>query len=339
MDNSNIENKNPLFLGVYQPPNVNKIPILFTFCGLPGSGKSRLANGLFVDRSGIFNQPVVHSSDNLRKELYGDENDQTHNAEIFTELFKRVKEDLQNGIDVCLDATNISKKDRATVLHNIGKIPCYKVCVTMLTPYEDCLSYNKQRDRVVPDWVIKKMYMKWCPPSLDEGFDDIVLVYSYKNTDVSDYSLDNFLYGRISSCSIDQDNPHHTLTIGEHCKKAYKYVCEKAPEDIPLQFAALIHDCGKPFTKSRKNHKGEEDNFSHYYQHQCVGAYLSMFMSDELGMPEVERVRVANLIYYHMHPLLSWRFSEKSKERDKRRIGQKMFDDIMLLNKADRAAH
>jgi hypothetical protein len=36
---------------------------------------------------------------------------------------------------------------------------------------------------------------------------------------------------------------------------------------------------------------------------------------------------------------MAWRDSEKSMERDKKLIGEKMFNDVMLLHKADVAAH
>ena len=48
---------------------------------------------------------------------------------------------------------------------------------------------------------------------------------------------------------------------------------------------------------------------------------------------------VTNMIYYHMHPYLAWKQSEKAKERDKKLLGEKMFNDIMLLHEADLAAH
>ena len=63
--------------------------------GLSGSGKS----------SYNFEEEVVKiSSDALRAELYGDENDQTHNAEVFNELHKRVILNLKNGKNVVYDS-------------------------------------------------------------------------------------------------------------------------------------------------------------------------------------------------------------------------------------------
>jgi hypothetical protein len=40
-----------------------------------------------------------------------------------------------------------------------------------------------------------------------------------------------------------------------------------------------------------------------------------------------------------MHPYLSWKQSERPKEKDKRIIGSDMYDDILLLHDADVAAH
>ena len=47
----------------------------------------------------------------------------------------------------------------------------------------------------------------------------------------------------------------------------------------------------------------------------------------------------ANLIYYHMHPYLSWSQSNKAKNKDKYLIGKQMFSDVMLLHEADVKGH
>ena len=59
-----------------------KKPKFYILVGLSGSGKS----------SYNFGEEIIKiSSDALRAELYGDENDQTHNSEIFNELHKTFK--------------------------------------------------------------------------------------------------------------------------------------------------------------------------------------------------------------------------------------------------------
>ena len=74
-------------------------PKLYMLVGLSGSGKS----------SYNFEEEVVKiSSDALRAELYGDENDQTHNTEVFNELHKRVISNLKNGNKIVIE-TNYAK--------------------------------------------------------------------------------------------------------------------------------------------------------------------------------------------------------------------------------------
>ena len=50
-------------------------------------------------------------------------------------------------------------------------------------------------------------------------------------------------------------------------------------------------------------------------------------------------IYVSNLIYYHMHPYMSWKQSEKAKERDRKLLGDEMFNDVLRLHEADVAAH
>lgn len=95
-------------------------PKFYMLVGLSGSGKS----------SYNFKEEVVKiSSDALRKELFGDENDQTHNAEVFNELHKRVILNLKNGKNVVYDATNLSRRRRVAFLNNIKYIDCEKECI------------------------------------------------------------------------------------------------------------------------------------------------------------------------------------------------------------------
>ena len=115
------------------------------------------------------------------------------------------------------------------------------------------------------------------------------------------------------------------------------------PREENLWVAASLHDIGKLFTKSRINGKGEEDDYCHYYQHHCVGAYECLtcfdFSGALTGKDIYDAFYTANLIYYHMHPYLSWSQSNKAKNKDKYLIGKQMFSDVMLLHEADVKGH
>jgi predicted kinase len=333
------EKLNPPTLRLYENENANKIPILFMTVGIVGSGKSYIAENLGVRRNGTVYEPVIHSSDALREELYGDINEQSNNADLFAELHKRIKADLQDGKDVIYDATNINKKRRTGFLQELKNIDCFKVCLCVMTPYEVCIEQNANRSRKVPNDVIKRMYMNWNPPALEEGFDDIVVAYNYGSISSEYYTLDNFFGGEVNADEISQENHHHKLTIGQHCRAAGVYAAEHNAENQRLVFAALTHDIGKVFTKTHINAKGFDDGECHFYQHQCVGAYLVLFYCNVMGVSQDDALYISNLIFYHMQPFLSWRNSKKAEEKQRRQMGETMYRDVIELHAADLAAH
>lgn len=313
-------------------------PIFIMMVGLAGSGKSTCSENIsIVDNMGSVHKPERHSSDALRLEMFGDERDQEHHQEIFTELHKRIKEDLRNGKDVVYDATNINKKRRAAFLRELHRIDCSKVCVCVMTPYSVCLKRNEERERTIPENAIKKMYMNWTPPHTHEGFDAVIPVFAFNEEWLAKrYDVEE-LFERLNA--IDQENRHHTLTIGDHCTEAASYVLKKHCGNRNLEVATLLHDIGKEFCKTYVNSKGECDGEAHYYQHQCVGAYDSMFYLKKSNFDNKDILYVSNLIYYHMHPHVAWKQSQKAADRDKRMIGDEMFADIEKLHEADLYAH
>jgi len=293
--------------------------------GLPASGKSYKAEEL----SKVYNAKI-HSSDSLRYELFGDVNNHENNDVLFLELHKRIKNDLKNGNSVIYDATNITYKRRMSFLSEIRKFNCNKIAVIMATPYEECLKRNQSRDRVIPEYVIKKMYLNWNIPYWYEGWDDIRIEYcNYKSFGFPVYLIEKYAF-------YNQDSHHHKLTLGEHLNKTWEYVCKRGG-DLPLRIAALLHDCGKPFTKSFINAKGEVTENAHYYQHHCVGAYDSLFYKT-IDNP----IDHAILVQWHMQPYF-WEkdmlSGKKQMMKYKKLWGDKLFNDIMLLHEADMAAH
>lgn len=77
-------------------------PALTLMVGPSGAGKSRYAEGL----------PGYISSDNLRREYTGDHRLQTRNDDVFTALHRIAKARLDSGLPVCIDATNLRRRDR-----------------------------------------------------------------------------------------------------------------------------------------------------------------------------------------------------------------------------------
>lgn len=302
------------------------IPIFTMTVGLPGSGKSTYAEKMSREHNA-----VICSSDKIREELCGDENSQKNNDEVFKLLHTRVKEYLKAGENVIYDATNINSKRRRAFLAEMRNISCKKFCVVMATPFNECCKWNESRNRVVPYEVIERMYKNWNTPYWFEGWDEILLKAKEENYEMMDL-VSSWLNNHMG---YSQDNPHHNLTLGKHCE----LVGIALEKDHLLEYAGYLHDCGKPFTKSFVNSKGEETEVAHYYQHHCIGAYDSLFYDYPEG---VNRLDVSILINLHMMPYF-WEkdkeHGEKTRLKYKKLWGEELYNNVVQLHEADVRAH
>lgn len=292
-------------------------PVFIMLVGLPGSGKSMFANEL--EAIGF----SVHSSDKIREELFGSAEVQSDNDKVFKIIYKRIKCDLKNGKSAVMDATNISSKRRRAFLSEISKIECYKTCIVIATTIERCKKNNKKRERKVPEYVIDRMYHNFEFPGYFEGWDYINLVYQDYD-DYKNYSLNNIF--EIAD-KFNQKNSHHTKTLGEHMELVGKSLLG----DTNLSRAGLLHDIGKIKTQTFMNKKGEKTKEAHYYSHQNVGAYDSMFYLQ--GINQKDLIDICTLIQWHMEPYF-W-VKESTKDKYKRIWGEELFNRIMRLHEAD----
>lgn len=305
---------------------------LIMMIGLPASGKSTIAKKYAKKENAI-----IISTDELRQELLGNENSQENNELIFKEAEKRLKENIINDKNVIFDATNISYKRRIDWLNRFNKFNVYKIAILIATPYEECLLRNAKRDRKVPEEVIKNMYHNFYVPQYYEGFNKIIVEYNSNYTFVFDDLQD-----------IPQDNPHHRLSVLEHCKLAKDKAVEIAHNDKIFkkeQFirAALLHDIGKLKTKTFINAKGEETETAHFYNHEKVSAYDSLFnYSVKLWITgrkptKILGLRTIALIQWHM--LLWLDLSNKSVKKYKNLLGENFWKELEKLHIADKEAH
>lgn len=308
------------------------MPKMTLLCGLPGCGKSTWAKAEAA-RTGA----VIHSSDALRQELYGNEDEQAHNPEVFREMNRRTREDLRAGRSVIYDATNLNSRKRIAFLRELGDISCEKVCCILAVPPEICMENNRRRERVVPDASIRRMHRCWNTPAYFEGWDRIELIFPFPEYEKC-LGTPEMVQAGLNSFS--QENPHHTLTLGDHMRRTWEILCGRAEERSggitdSLRIAARIHDLGKPDTKGFLNTKGERTEEAHYYQHENAGAYDALF----LDVPDPLAVSV--LVNLHMKPYC-WEgqpSGESTRKRYRDLWGEKLFEDVMLLHEADRAAH
>lgn len=293
-------------------------PKMILMVGLPASGKSTKAKELAEKYDA-----AIFSSDALREEMFNDINNQEHNQEVFVELHKRIKDCLRSGKSAVYDACSINYKRRMAFLAELKNIPCEKICVLMAIPYSVCVHRNRDRDRKVPISVVKRMYRNFHIPYWFEGWDDIQVEYGgyakYFGDPINFYH--DFKY-------YNQDNSHHTLTLGEHCR----HVSLNVGYDMDLVYAGMLHDCGKPHCATHYNKNGELDTDCHYYDHQYVGSYISLFYN----YGDINPLDVAVLIEWHMQPYFNK--EEKTKNKYRKLWGEELYQKIMILHEADRAA-
>lgn len=296
-----------------------KMTTLTVMVGLPGSGKSTYAKKLAIESNA-----TVYSTDAIRKELTGSEENWDKDAEMNQYIRTSVKRDLLAGKDVIYDATNLSSKKRRAFLGELANIPCYKKCVVMATPYEQCLKNNAGRERHVPESVIENMYRNFHIPCFFEGWSEIYLYYANEKDCEKNGKPEEYCK---KVADFEQGNHHHGETLGSHLEMTAKEFIKE--EDRALFYAACIHDCGKPFTKEFKDKKGNPTKDAHYFGHDCVGSYEAMFFD----IPETIKRHVCALVGYHMQPYF-WK-EEKTAEKYKRIWGENFFEEITRLHNAD----
>lgn len=291
-------------------------PSLILLVGIPGSGKTTYAEKYIKN-----NPNTVHlSSDKIRAELWGNEATQGDNNEVFSLMQTRAIDALNNGQSVVYDATNITRKDRSyiiTLCPKFAKIECHVIWA----PIEICIERDEARERTVGTDVIDRMLKRFHAPYYDEGIDEIKII---KPDDFNEYA---YPYGNVmmKAMKIPHDNPHHTYDVYDHCMEAHKLTTLKTHDYFDdVCIAAQYHDIGKPYVKAFMDSKGDPCEIAHYYQHQCVGTWISY------GMPNTTPY-IAWLISTHMDPYLNTKYYNKLPVYLKKQVN--------LLHEADKNAH
>lgn len=309
---------------------------LIMFCGLPASGKSTYSQ-LYKEKG-----YAVLSSDEIREDFQNKIDngemiipDNTNlNSMVFDEIKSLASKALKNGKSVVVDATNLGRRRRRIFLNQLYRTPCKKVCNLFLTSIEECFKRNSLRsgNAVVPNEVMQKMCCNIELPYYFDGFDEIIPIIDSVPVNF-DYSW---------TLNFNQDNPHHSLTLGEHMLKAYEYAVENNFNDR-LKETVYYHDIGKYYTQTYFNSRGEVSKHAHYYGHENYGAYLYLTWrccGKKVTTEQFNKyLYQAVLINCHMRPLILWKHQEVVKSKDKQLFGEEFFNDLVNLNKADILAH
>lgn len=281
------------------------MPTITLLVGLPASGKSTYARNTTT---------TIVSSDALRVELYGDENDQCHNREVFQVLHARVQMALAHGEDVVVDATNLTMKSRRPLLDIARRYHAAAKTIIMATPFRTVIEWNERRERHVPLEALYACRARFQMPCESEGFQSIEIVSVTPAINALCYPAEPF----------DQMNPHHHDTLQTHVDRVCAFVKQKAfydPTIPPSSYNSLLraaqwHDIGKPLTQAF-----DGAGVTHYYGHASVGAYEYLVAYHDL--------LTTQLICYHMEPF------QLTEEKGVRRFGAEFWHLLQLLHEAD----
>ena len=121
----------------------------------------------------------------------------------------------------------------------------------------------------------------------------------------------------------DQRNPHHVHDLYTHIA----HVTAAVPPSLPLRWAALLHDIGKPASCSV-----DGQGIAHYYGHAQVSAQMADQILRRLKAPTQLREQVVALIDQHMtYPTPD----KKWLRRRLSRLGEELLTQLLALQQAD----
>jgi predicted kinase len=142
-------------------------PRIVLLVGLPGSGKSTWVEG----KEGVL------SSDALRQLLADDPDNQNIHTRVFRVLRDLLKHRLELSRPVTyVDATNLTPYEREPYMKLAHQFDCRIEAVFFDVPVEECIRRNRERPRIVPDEVIRKMAARLVKPSTKEGFSRVNVI-------------------------------------------------------------------------------------------------------------------------------------------------------------------
>ena len=155
---------------------------------------------------------------------------------------------------------------------------------------------------------------------------------------------------KLDSIDIPHDSKYHKESVGAHIKAAYALATKRAGygqlfTTSPVEYSAiqgaylmelaLLHDIGKFKTKSFISEKnGTKLDYAHFYGHENVGAYDSLFYATDIPSYDPEdnsdnKLRRALLINLHMQIHTVNSLSGASRAKAMLKLKRTLADDTM----------
>ena len=122
---------------------------------------------------------------------------------------------------------------------------------------------------------------------------------------------------------FDQRSPHHAYDVFTHIA----HVTAAVPPELPLRWAALLHDIGKPATFTT-----DATGRGHFYGHAKISAEMADAILRRLKAPTALREEAVLLIGQHMTKLEP---EKKLLRRRLSRLGKENLELLLALQEAD----
>lgn len=120
-----------------------------------------------------------------------------------------------------------------------------------------------------------------------------------------------------------QNSPYHHLNVGDHTIEVMKAI---RPERC-LRWAALMHDMGKPDTKTT-----DENGFDHFYGHRYRSGEIAEKIMMDLKMDRNTIDRVKRIVHWHDYRV---KLDLRSVRRAFSKMGPDLIPDFLAIMEAD----
>ena len=163
---------------------------------------------------------------------------------------------------------------------------------------------------------------------LREELDKILLSQNPDKIELShELGLMHYILPEVDICfSVPQRNKYHIYNVGEHIIHAVK----NSPEDIIIRWAALLHDIGKPDSKSI-----DANGIIHFYGHHRQSVNFATEILRKFRFDQQQQKDILLLIENHDVRIDASLIGVKKMMT---RTGQELFSKLLLLQEADNKA-
>jgi len=124
-------------------------------------------------------------------------------------------------------------------------------------------------------------------------------------------------------------NKHHIYQCYDHCLRSLGYAAKKNFNKY-VRLAALLHDVGKPRVK-----EGEGADAT-FYNHEIVGAKMTLQILNRLKFPKKDIEKIAKLVRYHLFYYTPEEVGESSVRKLVRNVGPENMEELLEVRMSDR---